>query len=228
MNKKTSLIAGSTGFLGSKILNYLHKGDQKIYCLSRRKSEINSINIEDIIVDFDTINNLSLPKIDHVYLSLGYELRAWELIVMPDKLKYPFYKVDYEYTLNIAKKSLDAGAKSISLVSAVGANIDSTSFYLKTKGELEEEIKKLPFETINIFQPGHLAGRINWQRKKNDPKLDVFAFEIASLFIDPLMINGLRKFRSIKAEELAKFIVKKTNEDTKGTFIFNYNDIIIK
>ena len=58
MNKKTSLIAGSTGFLGSKILNFLYKEDQKIYCLSRRKSEINSINIEDIIIDFDTINIL--------------------------------------------------------------------------------------------------------------------------------------------------------------------------
>ena len=93
---------------------------------------------------------------------------------------------------------------------------------------MEDEIKNLPFNVVNIFQPGHLAGRINWQRKKNDPRLDVFAFEIASLFIDPLMINGLRKYRSIKAEELAKFIVKRTNEGTKGTYIFDYNDIIIK
>ena len=84
MNKKTSLIAGSTGFLGSKILNYLHKEDQKIYCLSRRENEINSVNIEDIIIEFDTISDLSLPKIDHVYLCLGYELRAWELISMPE------------------------------------------------------------------------------------------------------------------------------------------------
>ena len=228
MDNKVSLIAGSTGFLGSKILNSLSKEDTKTYCLSRRKNNNNQKSIEELIIDFESLDEFELPKIEHVYLCLGYELRAWELIVMPDKLKKPFYKVDYEYTLNIAKKSLDAGAKSISLVSAVGANTDSTSFYLKTKGELEEEIKKLPFETINIFQPGHLAGRINWQRKKNDPRLDVFAFEIASLFIDPLMINCLRKFRSIKAEELAKFIVKKTNEDTKGTFIFNYNDIIIK
>ena len=86
------------------------------------------------------------------------------------------------------------------MVSAVGANKNSESFYLKTKGDLEEEIKKLPFETINIFQPGHLAGRINWQRQKNDPRIDVFAFEIGSLFFDPFMISGLKKFRSIDAE----------------------------
>ena len=224
MNEKTSLIAGSTGFLGSKILNFLYKEDQKIYCLSRRKSEINSINIEDIIIDFDTINNLSLPKIDHVYLCLGYELRAWELISMPERKKDPFYKVDYEYTLNIAKKAEEVGATSISLVSAVGANKNSESFYLKTKGDLEEEIKKLKFETINIFQPGHLAGRINWQKKKSDPRLDVFAFEIGSLFLDPFLVSRLKKFRSINANKLANFIVKSTINENLGINQYQYSD----
>ena len=228
MSKKVSLIAGSSGFLGSKILNYLQKEDQKIYCLSRKKNKINSINIEEIIIDFDDLDDLDLPKIDHVYLCLGYELRAWELISIPEEKKDSFYKVDYEFTLNIAKKSFDAGAKSISLVSAAGANMNSSSFYLKTKGFLEEEIKKLPFEEINIYQPGHLAGRIDWQRKKNDPRLDVFAFEFASLFFDPLMINGLRKFRSIRAEKLARFIVQKIKNQTKGINYYNFNDIMIK
>ena len=224
MNKKTSLIAGSTGFLGSKILNFLYKEDQKIYCLSRRKSEINSINIEDIIIDFDNINNLSLPKIDHIYLCLGYELRAWELISMPERKKDPFYKVDYEYTLNIAKKAEEVGATSISLVSAVGANKNSESFYLKTKGDLEEEIKKLKFETINIFQPGHLAGRINWQKKKSDPRLDVFVFEIGSLFLDPFLVSRLKKFRSINANKLANFIVKSTINENLGINQYQYSD----
>ena len=224
MNKKTSLIAGSTGFLGSKILNYLHKEDQKIYCLSRRENEINSVNIEDIIIDFDTINDLSLPKIDHVYLCLGYELRAWELISMPERKKGPFYKVDYEYTLNIAKKAEEAGATSVSLVSAVGANKNSESFYLKTKGDLEEEIKKLHFETINIFQPGHLAGRINWQRQKNDPRIDVFAFEFGSLFLDPFLVSRLKKFRSINANKLANFIVKSTINENLGINQYQYSD----
>ena len=40
---------------------------------------------------------------------------------MPEKIKKPFYKVDYEYGLNIAK-TLNAGATSISLVSAIGAD----------------------------------------------------------------------------------------------------------
>ena len=40
MSKKVSLIAGSTGFLGSKILNYLSKKEEKIYSLSRKKIKL--------------------------------------------------------------------------------------------------------------------------------------------------------------------------------------------
>ena len=224
MNNRVSLIAGSTGFLGSKVLNYLDKENQKIYCLSRRKNEINTVNAEEIIIDFDNIENLNLPKIDHVYLCLGYELRAWELISMPKRKKGPFYKVDYEYTLNIAKKAEEVGATSISLVSAVGANKNSESFYLKTKGDLEEEIKKLKFETINIFQPGHLSGRISWQKKKSDPRIDVFAFEIGSLFLDPFLVSRLNKFRSINANKLANFIVKSTINENLGINQYQYSD----
>ena len=228
MNKKVSIIAGSTGFLGSKILNYLSKEDDEIFCLSRRENNNSERNIKDIILDFDSLDNLNLPKIDHVYLCLGYELRAWELIFMPKKIKKPFYKVDYEYTLEIAKKSLDSGSSSISLISAIGANSSSPSFYLKTKGDIEEEIKRLPFRKINIFQPGHLAGRIDWQRKKNDPRIDVFAFEAASLFFDPFMISGLKKFRSINADKLAKFVVNKSKDKKYGINYMSYNDFTSK
>ena len=50
MNNFTSLIAGSTGFLGSKILNALNQEDNKIYCLSRRDNNHSSSNIEQIII----------------------------------------------------------------------------------------------------------------------------------------------------------------------------------
>jgi len=228
MNNFTSLIAGSTGFLGSKILNALNQEDNKIYCLSRRDNNHSSDNIEQIIVNFDSLEELKLPKVDHVFLCLGYELRAWELLSMPEKLKKPFYKVDYDYTLEIAKKSLDSGCSSISLISAIGANSSSPSFYLKTKGDIEEEIKRLPFRKINIFQPGHLAGRIDWQRKKNDPRIDVFAFEAASLFFDPFMISGLKKFRSINADKLAKFVVNKSKDKKYGINYMSYNDFTSK
>ena len=51
MTNFTSLIAGSTGYLGSKILNYLSKEDEKIYSLSRRKNTLNNANLEQAKLD---------------------------------------------------------------------------------------------------------------------------------------------------------------------------------
>ena len=53
---------------------------------------------------------------------------------------------------------MNAGAKSITLISACGVDSESWNYYLKTKGMLEEEIIKLGFERTNIFQPGYLRG----------------------------------------------------------------------
>ena len=98
---------------------------------------------------------------------------------------------------------------------------------IEEQKEIKEEIKKL-FRKINIFQPGHLAGRIDWQRKKNDPRIDVFAFEVASLFFDPFMISSLKKFRSINADKLAKFVVNKSKDKKYGINYMSYNDFIFK
>ena len=70
-------------FLGPEILNALNQEDNKIYCLSRRDNNHSSDNIEQIIVNFDSLEELKLPKVDHVFFVLGYELRAWELLSMP-------------------------------------------------------------------------------------------------------------------------------------------------
>ena len=79
-------------------------------------------------------------------------------------------------------------------------------------------------ETINIFQPGHLSGRISWQKKKSDPRIDVFAFEIGSLFLDPFLVSRLKKFRSINANKLANFIVKSTINEDLGINQYQYSD----
>ena len=47
------------------------------------------------------------------------------------------------------------------LVSSVGANSKSLFFYPKIKGQLEDEVKKLAFDKIHIFQPPILIRQKN-------------------------------------------------------------------
>ena len=63
------------------------------------------------------------------------------------------YEIDYTYQYEFAKIAAENGVGQLSLVSSVGANSKSSFFYPKTKGALEEEVKKLNFKQVDIFQP---------------------------------------------------------------------------
>ena len=62
------------------------------------------------------------------------------------------YLVDYTYQYEFAKMASDNVITNYSLVSSTGANSNSSFFYPKIKGELEESVKKLNFKKIDIFQ----------------------------------------------------------------------------
>ena len=160
-----------------------------------------------------------LPDIDHVYLSMGYPLIYHNVMgLMSAKLKKDFFLVDFTYQLEIAKKAKEAGAKNISLISAVAANSNSWNYYLKTKGLLEEEIIKLGFESTNIFQPGHLMG--------NKFRLDILLADAISIIFDPFLIGPLKKFRSISAEKLSVAVVKNSLQAKAGINYFDYKDFV--
>ncbi|EGZ07286.1 hypothetical protein PHYSODRAFT_348186 [Phytophthora sojae] len=65
-----------------------------------------------------------------------------------------FRKVDLEYVTKFAQLAKDAGVPYFGLLTASNANKDSWFLYPQTKGEVEENIKKLEFERTSIFRPG--------------------------------------------------------------------------
>jgi len=212
-----NLLAGSTGFLGNNILKELGFNKSPTIALGRRAVPNLPQDSKELLADFDNLEELNLPQIDHVYLSLGYPLIYHNVMgLMSAGLKKDFFLVDFTYQLEIAKKAKEAGAKNISLISAVAANSNSWNYYLKTKGMLEEEIIKLGFESINIFQPGHLTG--------NKLRLDILLADLISLIFDRFLIGSLRKFRSISAKKLSAAVVKNSLQAKEGINYFDYKD----
>ena len=214
-----NLLAGSTGFLGNNILKELGFNKSPTIALGRRAVPNLPQDSKELLADFDNLEELNLPQIDHVYLSLGYPLIYHNVMgLMSAGLKKDFFLVDFTYQLEIAKKAKEAGAKNISLISAVAADSNSWNYYLKTKGMLEEEIIKLGFESINIFQPGHLTG--------NKLRLDILLADLISLIFDRFLIGSLRKFRSISAKKLSAAVVKNSLQAKVGINYFDYKDFI--
>jgi len=69
-----------------------------------------------------------------------------------------FRRVDFHYALELSKTALENGAGHLLLVSAKGAAPDSRVFYNRVKGELEDAISNLGFESLSIFRPSLLKG----------------------------------------------------------------------
>jgi hypothetical protein len=214
-----NLLAGSTGFLGNNILKELGFNKSPTLALGRREIPNLPEKSQELLINFENLDQLSLSNINHVYLSLGYPLIYHNVMgLMSASLKKDFFLVDFTYQLEIAKIAKKAGAKNISLISAVAADSNSWNYYLKTKGMLEEEIIKLGFESTNIFQPGHLTG--------NKFRLDIVLADAISIIFDPFLLGPLKKFRSIPAKKLSVAVVKNSLQAKVGVNYFDYKDFV--
>ena len=186
-----SLVIGSTGLIGKKLIFELAKKDSEVIAIARRPISNLPKKVSLLNINFDDFfENGSLPSCDHIYICLGTTIKR-------AGSQSEFKKVDFDYCVFFAKKAREAGATKISLVSSVGANPYVKNFYLKTKGEVEEEIKKIDFHYINIFRPSLLLGS-----REENRFLEKIGQNL-SPFINLFLIGFLRKYRSIKSSNVA-------------------------
>ena len=186
-----SLVIGSTGLIGKKLIFELAKKDSEVIAIARRPISNLPKNVSLLNINFDDfLENGSLPSCDHIYICLGTTIKK-------AGSQSEFKKVDFDYCVSFAKKAREAGATKISLVSSVGANPYVKNFYLKTKGEVEEEIKKIDFHYINIFRTSLLLGS-----REENRFLEKIGQNLSS-FINFFLIGSLRKYRSIKSSNVA-------------------------
>ena len=209
----TSIIAGSTGLIGGNVIKVLSSKKQSTIALTRRSIPNLPPNITEMIIDFDTFEkNGSLPSCNNVFICLGTTIKT-------AGSKENFRKVDIDYCLSIARKAKESGAQTLSLISSIGANSTSKNFYLRTKGELEESIQSLGFSTVNIFRPSFLVGERS--EKRLAEKIAINLAKIMDLFL----IGTASKYRSVKAESLAKTMVLKA-DDKPGVNYFYFDDFL--
>ena len=186
-----SLVIGSTGLIGKKLIFELAKKDSEVIAIARRPIINLPKNVSLLNINFDDfLENGILPSCDHIYICLGTTIKK-------AGSQSEFKKVDFDYCVSFAKKARKAGATKISLVSSVGANPYVKNFYLKIKGEVEEEIKKIDFHYINIFRPSLLLGS-----REENRFLEKIGQNL-SPFINLFLIGFLRKYRSIKSSNVA-------------------------
>ncbi|WP_174733613.1 NAD(P)H-binding protein [Mesobacillus harenae] len=210
MNGKSALIAGSTGLVGNELLHFLLEGEEyeKVIAIVRKPLELKHPKLQEVVADYDHLEDYHAHfTADDVFCCLGTTIKK-------AKTKEAMHKVDVEYPLEIARLAIAKGAKHYLLVSSMNANPEATFWYPKMKGELEQELRKIPFETISIVRPSLLLGN------RNEFRMGERTAEVLFKFLSPVFKGPLKQFRAITGRNVALAMYKIAQTNPSGTTIY--------
>ena len=209
MEQKIALIAGASGLTGHSLIRLLLKSDDyhKVIALVRKPLGAGHDKLEEAVVDFDRLPDMTdFPMASDVFCCLGTTIKK-------AGSREAFYKVDFTYPYELAKRALKEGAQRFFLVSALGANKKSGIFYNRVKGELEDQLSFLDYRTIYIFRPSLLLGKRNERRPG-----ERFA-QVVSRIIP--FIGPFKKYKPIRGEKVADAIMKVALQNDKGCYFYS-------
>ena len=212
---KTALVFGSSGLIGGHLLNELIQNDNysKIKLFVRSDHGSNDSKTEIIKTDFNNLENHKEDiKGDDCFFCIGTTKQN-----SPDKNEYKRVELDVPKKIaQIAKSNL---VNSFVFVSSGYADPNSSGDYLKFKGLVEEELKRLSFSKLGIMRPSFLMG--DRKEKRVGEKVGIFIFKLLS----PLFLGPLKKMKPIHSKKVAKAMIKITNGDFKQS-VFESNEIV--
>ena len=212
---KTALLFGATGLVGSHLLNLLISNNNysKIKVFVRSSIELNDPKIEIIQTDFNNLKNHREDiKGDDCFFCIGTTKKN-----SPDKNEYK--RVELEVPKQVAQIAKSNLVNSFVFVSSGYADPKSSGDYLKFKGLVEEELKRLNFSKLGIMRPSFLLG--NRQEKRVGEKIGIFVFKLLS----PLFLGPLKKMKPIHSVTVAKAMIKIANENFEK-IIFESDEIV--
>jgi uncharacterized protein YbjT (DUF2867 family) len=211
---KTALLLGATGLVGKHCLEELLSRPEysQVVAWVRRPLGVSAPKLKVEVVDLMT-PPASGGRIDHVYSCLGTTIKK-------AGSQAAFREVDYEMPLRCAEAAVARGARTLALVSSVGASSGSGAFYLRVKGELEDALGRLSLQTREYFRPSFLLG----DRAESRPgeRIGIAAFRVLS----PLLAGPLGRYRAVDAGTVARAMVRAALEERPGTRVHEWTEIV--
>lgn len=219
------LLAGATGLVGGLLLRRLLAApefDGTVFAPLRRDPGVADPRLAVLRTEFTPgSGDLQLAAAIearssrplHGYVScLGTTIRA-------AGSREAFIAVDRDLVLRLAQLAYDHGARHALLVSSIGASRQTGNFYLRVKGEVEDALARIGFARIDLIQPGLLIG----PRSERRPAERLM--QAAAPLTNLLMQGGLRRYRSIAADEVAQAMLRLLAESAPGTFTYRWREL---
>jgi uncharacterized protein YbjT (DUF2867 family) len=212
------VLMGASGAVGGAVLRnlMLDKRAAQITLINRRELGLTLPgNVSQAVVDIEN------PR-DYSSFITGNECAICCLGVgQPSKVSQEeFKRIDYTAVLNFAKASKESGVKHFQLLSAVGANASTGYYYLRSKGQLQDDIAALGFDSVSFFQPSMILTPTN--------RYDFLQGVMLATWpaISKVLVGSLSKFRGIEADRLGKAIAINSFTSFKGVKVLQWKEIV--
>lgn len=215
MAQKTAVLLGATGLVGHFCLQLLAADATYGHVIApvRRQISVTVPKVEQRVMDPMNFTGADFAGVNDVFCALGTTMAK-------AGSQAAFRAVDYELPMKAARAAKEAGAERFILVSSAGANPASGNFYLRTKGELERDLATAGFKALHIFRPGLLLGY------RQELRLSESMAQRIGPLLNLAMWGPLRRYRSVRADAVAKAMVAAAGEEATGVSIHEYDEII--
>ena len=211
-HSKITLI-GSTGLIGLHFLESIRENDfPEVTAITRRtiSNLANKHFIRQVINDFSDLESMrSDLKTDVLVSTLGTTIKK-------AGSRDEFLKIDHDLPLNIARMAHEEGCRTMIVVSSGGANPQSSVFYCRVKGLLEEALTEIGFDRLHILRPSLLLGH------RTESRPGEF---LGKLLMQPLSLLIPWKYRPIHARIMANTIQQMIRGNEKGNYIWEGKDL---
>jgi uncharacterized protein YbjT (DUF2867 family) len=216
MNTRTAVVLGASGLVGGFCLRALVDDPDysRVVTFGRRELPVfTRAKVAQRVADLESLTAEDFRGAQDVFCALGTTIRK-------AGSQAAFRHVDLDLPLRSAREALNAGVEQFIVVSSVGADAESKNFYLRTKGELERELARLPFKAVHILRPSLLIG------KRAEFRLaEVIAMALAPA-LDLVTLGALRKYHSVRAETVGKAMLAAAKQGISGASIDEYDGIV--
>lgn len=216
---------GSTGLVGSCFVTRALESAQvsKLTTLTRRpidvtnEDKLNSIISKESDDWYSLVKDADSPAKSTFFSSFGTTRKI-------AGSAENFVKIDHGINIDCFKGAKDSGKFDTAIiVSSIGANKDSSFLYMKTKGQIEQDIIDLKFKRTIILRPGILLGNRQVSKGFNNKFAEVLGSWTRGTFI------GNAIGHPVYADEVAKCALKlgaKPIEKDDEVMIVSSEDII--
>ncbi|GAB6388382.1 Rossmann-fold NAD(P)-binding domain-containing protein [Stutzerimonas marianensis] len=200
------LLAGATGLTGEHLLDRL-LNEPTVDCVvaPTRKALAEHPRLQNPIGPLPALLGQLDGEFDTAFCCLGSTLKE-------AGSEAAFKAIDHDLVIAFARRARELGARHLLVISSLGANPDSSIFYLKVKGEMEASLRAQGWPQLTLARPAQLLG----------PRMEVRPMERLTAPLSYLLPG---KYRGIAACTLARALWRLALEEGEGTRVVESDEL---